>query len=186
MALFSARVLISARLLLLSFVAYGLIVSPRMIIEYSGILVLASSMNLPLLMVNEKSPIYGSIGVVLVTHILSELSPLLDKNIKYFESVVFLRLSFFFGLCTYCYFGTWVVLCNSLIFTYSFLEVWFGILTFSTLKEEKYNRAKTEIKAEAEYREKYQRGELTTEEEAKYEETLEKEEYKKIMEEFNN
>lgn len=186
MAIFSSRVLISARLLLLSYVAYQLIVSPRTVIEYSGVMVLSSSMNLPLLMVNEKSPIYGVIGVVLLSLVLSDIGPLFEGNNAYFESTVFIRLSIFFGLCAYCYLGTWVVLCNSIVFTYSFLEVWFGILTFSTLKEERYNRAKKVMTEEAEYKEKYQRGELPEEEEEKYEEALKEEEYKKIMEEFRN
>ena len=186
MAIFSSRVLISARLILLSYVAYQLIVSPRTVIEYSGVMVLSSSMNLPLLMVNEKSPIYGTIGVVLISLILSDIGPLFEGNNAYFESTVFIRLSFFFGLCAYCYLGTWVVLCNSVVFTYSFMEVWFGILTFSTLKEERYTRAKKDITVEAEYSEKYQRGELPVEEEQKYEEALKEEEYKKIMEEFKN
>ncbi|KAG0681269.1 hypothetical protein C6P40_003163 [Pichia californica] len=186
MALFSSRTLISARLVLLTFIAYELITSPRTVIEYSGVLVLASSMNLPLLMVNDKSPIYGSIGVVMISLILSDLGPLLDKNVKYFETAVFVRLTFFFGLCAYCYLGTWVVLCNSIVFFYSFLEVWFGILTFSTLKDERYNRAKEEIVNEAEYREQYQRGELPPDEEEKYEEDLQEQEFKKIMDELRN
>ncbi|GAV27571.1 hypothetical protein PMKS-001039 [Pichia membranifaciens] len=66
------------------------------------------------------------------------------------------------------------------------MEVWFGILTFSTLKEERYTRAKKDMTVEAEYSEKYQRGELPAEEEQKYEEALKEEEYKKIMEEFKN
>lgn len=161
-------------------------VSPRTVIEYSGVLVLASSMNLPLLMVNDKSPIYGSIGLVMVSLILSDLGPLLEGNSAYFESTVFIRLSFFFVLCSYCYLGTWIVLCNSIVFAYSFLEVWFGILTFSTLKEERYNRAKKTMTEEAEYREKYERGELPNEEEEKFEAKLKEEEYQKIMQEFKN
>jgi hypothetical protein len=186
MALFSSRTLISARLLLFSYVAYQLIVSPRTVIEYSGVLVLASSMNLPLLMVNEKSPIYGVIGIVIITLILNDIGPLIEGNSAYFESTVFTRLTFFFVLCAYCYLGNWVVLCNSVIFAYSFLEVWFGILTFSTLKEERYARAKKIINKEAEYRQKYERGELPPQEEQEYEEKIKEEEYQKIMNEFKN
>lgn len=186
MALFSARTLIGARIALLTFVAYHLLVSPRTVIEYSGVLVLASSMDLPLLMVNEKSPIYGTIGVVLITLLLSDIAALLDGNMKYFETTVFCRLLFFFPLCAYCYLGTWVVLCNSVIFSYAFIEAWFGILTFSTLKEEKMNRARDHAKKEAEFKEKYERGELQGEEKKKYEKKLEKEEYDKIMNEFKS
>lgn len=186
MALFSSRTLLSARIIILAYVAYQLIVSPRSVIEYSGVLVLSSSMNLPLLMVNEKSPIYGVIGVVMFSLLLNDIGPLFDGNTAYFESTVFIRLSFFFALCIYCYLGTWVVLCNSLIFTYSFFEVWFGILTFSTLKEERYARAKTAVTEEAEYRQKYERGELPKEEEEEYEEKVKEEEYQKIMQEFKN
>lgn len=186
MALFSSRVLISARLFVLSYVAYQLMVSPRTVIEYSGVLVLSSSMNLPLLMVNEKSPIYGTIGVVMVSLVLNDLGPLLEGNYSYFETTVFTRLSFFFALCAYCYLGTWVVLCNSIVFTYSFFEVWFGILTFSVLKEERYARAKKDITKEAEYREKYERGELPTEEVEEYEKKIKEDEYQKLMSEFKN
>jgi uncharacterized membrane protein len=184
MALFSSRTLITIRLALFSYIAYNLIVSPDTVMEYSGVIVLSSSMGLPLLMVNEKSPIYGSIGVVMITLILSDLAPLMDGNVAYFESVVFLRLTFFLGLCAYCYLGSWVVLCNSVVFSYSFIEVWFGILTFSTLKEEKYSRAKEIMTVEAEYKEKFDRGELPEEEAAEFEKKVKEEEYQKIMQEF--
>lgn len=160
-------------------------VSPRTVIEYSGIMVLASSMNLPLLMVNDKSPIYGTIGVVLYSLLLTDVAPLLEGNAAYFESAVFLRLIVFFVLSAYCYLGTWVVLCNSLVFAYCFIEMWFGILTFSTLKEEKYNRVKKQMITEAEIKGKYERNEMTNEEKVAYEDQLKKEEYTKIMSEFD-
>lgn len=185
MALFSSRTLISARILLFSYVAYYLLVSPRTVIEYSGVLVLSSSMNLPLLMVNEKSPIYGTIGIVMISLLLSDIGPLFENNIAYFESSILIRLTFFFTLCAYCFLGSWVVLCNSVVFCYSFMEVWFGILTYSTLKEEKQNRFKVILGKEAEYREKFDRGELSAEDEENYKKKIDEEEYKKLMEEFN-
>lgn len=186
MALFSSNVLLSGRILLFSYIAYYLIVSPKTVLEYSGVLVLSSSMNLPLLMVNEKSPIYATIGVLMISLILSDAAPLIEGNTAYFESAVFARLLFFFGLCAYCYLGDWVVLCNSVVFSYSFIEVWFGILTFSTLKEEKYAREKADMVKESEYRQKFERGELEEEEADKYEEKLKEAEYQKIMSEFKN
>lgn len=186
MALFSSRTLITARIVLFSFIAYHLLVSPRTIIEYSGVMVLASSMNLPMLMVNDKSPIYGSIGVVMISLIISDLGALLDNNVAYFETAIFIRLTFFLGLCVYCFLGTWVVLSNSIVFAYSFLEVWFGILTFSTLKEEKQNRIKDFVAKEADYRAKFDRGELSPEDEESYKDKVDKEEYEKIMSEFAN
>lgn len=184
MAIFSAKTLISLRLALLTYVAYNLIISPATVMEYSGVLVLSSSMGLPLLMVNDKTPIYGTIGVVMITAILGDLAPLMDGNVAYFESVVFFRLSFFLGLCAYCYLGSWVVLCNSVVFAYAFIEVWFGILTFSTLKEEKITKVKKIMNEEAEYRQKFERGELSEEEAAKFESKVKEEEYQKIMQEF--
>lgn len=185
MALFSSRTLITARLLILAYIGYQLMVSPRTVIEYSGVLVLASSMNLPLLMVNDKSPIYGTIGVIIYSMIVSDVASLLDGNILYFESVVFLRLLVFFALTAYSYLGTWIVLCNSVVFAYCFFELWFGILTFSTLKEEKYARVKKQMERENEIKEKYERNEMTEEEKTEFEEKLKKEEYSKIMSEFD-
>lgn len=185
MALFSAKTLITARIVLLGYIGYQLMVSPRTVIEYSGVMVLASSMNLPLLMVNEKSPIYGTIGVMIYSMIVSDVASLLDGNIAYFESVVFVRLLVFFGLTAYSYLGTWIVLCNSVVFGYCFVELWFGILTFSTLKEEKYARVKKQMEVEHEMKEKYERNELSESEKADFEEKLKKEEYSKIMSEFD-
>lgn len=185
MALFSSNTLITGRIVLLGYIAYQLLVSPRTVIEYSGVLVLASSMNLPLLMVNDKSPIYGTIGVVVFSMLLSDVAPLLEGNHAYFESVVFTRLLVFFALSAYSYLGTWVVLCNSIVFAYCFIEVWFGILTFSTLKEEKYTRAKKQMELEVGIKEKYERNEMTETEKLAFEDKVKKDEYTRIMSEFD-
>ena len=76
------------------------------------------------------------------------------------------------------------MLCNSLVFTFAFAEVWFGILTYSTLREEKINRARVVVKASEKVKQKYERGQLSTEEKAEFEKKLEEDEYQKLLSEF--
>lgn len=164
-----------------------LVFSPKSVIEYSGLLLLAQSMDLPLLMVNEKSPIYGSIGVVLLFLVISDLGPLMESNYEYFDITVLLRLIFSFSLCIFCYFAdskSNVMLCNSVVFTFAFSEVWFGILTYSTLKEEKINRARSVVKESELLKQKYERDQLSVEEKVEFEKKLDEDEYQKLMSEF--
>ncbi|GMM31631.1 Ilm1 protein [Martiniozyma asiatica (nom. inval.)] len=186
MALFSSRFLLSTRLLCLLYTCYQLIFSPKTVIEYSGVFVLASSMQLPLLMVNEKSPIYGSIGVVLLFSIVSEIGPLLENNHEYFEISVLLRLCAALALSAYSYLGSNVALCNSVVFFYAFAEVWFGILTYTTLKDEKVNRYQLLAKHFENRKVKYERDEMSAGEKEAYEKEIEEDEYKKLMSQFQS
>lgn len=187
MALFSSRFLLITRALLYTYTSYMLVFAPKTVIEYSGLLLLAQSMDLPLLMVNEKSPIYGAIGVVLFALVLSDVGPLIEANHAYFEITVLLRLVFSFAMCIFCYMvdsKAYVMVSNSVVFSFVFMEVWFGILTYSTLKEEKLNRARSTVKKSQELKLKYERDQLTTEEKAEFEKQLEEDEYRKLMSEF--
>lgn len=187
MALFSSRFLLTTRALLYTYSSYLLVFAPKSIVEYSGLLLLSQSMNLPLLMVNEKSPIYGSIGVALISLVISDIGPLIEENHSYFEISVLLRLIFSLSLCVFCYLAnpkSYPMLCNSLVFTFAFAEVWFGILTYSTLREEKINRARVVVKASEKVKQKYERGQLSTEEKAEFEKKLEEDEYQKLLSEF--
>lgn len=184
MAFFSSPVLLWARLACLSYMAFKMVTDPQPVLEYQGVLMLASSMNLPMLVYNAQSQVYGLIGVVLAGLILCDLGAMFDGNTRYFETAVFLRLCYFFSMCIYCYFGDYLPLCNSAVFAYSFFETWFGILTYSTLHEEKYRREKDMAKRMQRMQSRYDRDEMDEEERARFERVLEEAEYQKIMEEL--
>ncbi|VEU24260.1 DEKNAAC105600 [Brettanomyces naardenensis] len=163
-----------------------MIIDPRSVLEYSAVIVLSSSMGLPILMYNERSQVYGLIAIVLLALILADLGSLLENNFKYFQTAVFLRLLFFFSLCIYCYLGSYLPICNSAVFSYAFLETWFGILTYSTLRDERMKREQKQAKFVQELKEKYDRGELSEKESATYERLMDEAEYEKIMNEFTH
>lgn len=75
-------------------------------------------------------------------------------------------------------------MCNSAVFSFAFMESWFGILQYNALREEHYKRDEQKKLELNELSDKYDRGELTKEEAHKYEKALDEEEYKKIMSEF--
>ncbi|GMG41518.1 unnamed protein product [Ambrosiozyma monospora] len=184
MAFFSAKFLGYSRVSFLAFVSYKLLTEPGTVLEYSGVMVLASAMNLPLLMVNDNSPIYGSLAVLLFTLAFTDFLPLVDDNTQYLELAAPARLLFFFVLAIYTCMGSNIYICNSLVFVYCFFEIWTGILIYSTTREEKMKRLQEIEKAEEELQEQYQRGELNDEQTAKVEKELEKAEIDKLMQEF--
>lgn len=188
MALFSSKTLLWARTGLFAWVSYLLLVNPRAVLDYSGLVLLASAMDMPLLLVNDKSPIYGSIGVLLFFLVLSDLAALVDSNVAYLETAVLFRLALSFALCLFCYLADhrqYVYVCNSVVFAFAFAEVWFGILTYSVLKEEKLQRAREIVKESEDTRQKYEIGQLSPEEREEFEKKLDQEEYQRLMSEFN-
>ncbi|ODV86826.1 hypothetical protein CANARDRAFT_195592 [[Candida] arabinofermentans NRRL YB-2248] len=185
MALISSKTIQYSRLAFIGYVSYLLATSPKSVLEYSGVLVLSTAMNLPILLVNESSPVYGSLAVLLVFGSIGDLFALLDENFSYFELVVPLKLFTYFLLAFYCYLGSNLFLCNSLIFAYVFVEIWFHILIFSSLREEREERAKKEYQEhhDKEHKELDEIVEVTAEEEAEDEKTRKEneQELKKII-----
>lgn len=184
MALVTSKRLLWARLVLLSVIGYKLLVDPESVLQFNGVLVLSSAMGLPILMYNEKSQVYGLVGVLFIGMVVSDVGPLLETNVKYFETTVLLRLIYSLLLCVYCYMSDYLPVCNSAVFSYAFIETWFGILQYNCLREEHYKRDEQKRLELNELSDKYDRGELTKEDARKYEKSLSEEEYKKIMSEF--
>lgn len=186
MSFITSRRLVWVRIVVLTFIACRMITDPASVLEYSGVLVLASSMELPLLMYNDKSEIYGLIGIIALVMILGDFGSVLEDNVRYFETSTLLRLIFCFCLCIYCYFGSYIPICNSAVFCYGFVETWFAILTYNTLRNEKYQRITKQAKRYEELSEKYDRGELTKEETRIFENKMNEAEYQRIMSEFRH
>ncbi|KAF6007665.1 hypothetical protein HII13_004336 [Brettanomyces bruxellensis] len=176
--------LLWVRLVLLTVIGYKLLVDPESVLQFNGVLVLSSAMGLPILMYNEKSQVYGLVGVLFIGMVVSDVGPLLETNVKYFETTVLLRLIYSLLLCVYCYMSDYLPVCNSAVFSYAFIETWFGILQYNCLREEHYKRDEQKRLELNELSDKYDRGELTKEDARKYEKSLSEEEYKKIMSEF--
>ncbi|GME72661.1 unnamed protein product [[Candida] boidinii] len=186
MALVSFTTLAYLRIAFFTLVSYYLIFDPKTVFDYDGVIVLSSAMKLPLLLVNEDSPIYGTIGVVLFMSIVSDLVPLLEDNRQYYEAVLPTKLLIFFCLASYSYLGSYVYLCNSIVFCYTFVEIWFSILMFSSLKDESQSILKEKLVERNEKLEKFNNGELSETEFQEFKKELENDEYNKIMQEFKN
>ncbi|KAG7879322.1 hypothetical protein KL925_003434 [Ogataea polymorpha] len=186
MAILSSKLVNSIRVAFYAFVSYLLLTDPKSVLEYEGLIILASSMNMPLLLTTEGSSIYGALALLLFMTALSDLVPLLDGNHGYFEATIPTRLLVHFALVFYSYMGGNPIISNSLIFGYCFMEIWFSVLIFSSLREEKVERAKNEQKRALELKDKYERGELNEEEEEKLSKDLQEIEMKKIMREFED
>ncbi|KAH3670903.1 hypothetical protein OGAPHI_000614 [Ogataea philodendri] len=154
MAILSSNLVNTLRIAFHGVVAYLLLTSPKSVLEYDGLIILSSSMNIPLLMTTEGSSLYGSLALLVFFLGLNDLVPLLDGNYNYFEAALPTRLLAYFGLIFYCYMGGNPIINNSLVFGYCFMEIWFSVLIFSSVREEKLNRIKEEEKKVLDLKEK--------------------------------
>ncbi|ODQ79349.1 hypothetical protein BABINDRAFT_161758 [Babjeviella inositovora NRRL Y-12698] len=109
------------------------------------VLLLSTSMQLPIVEIDDYNPIFGILALLFGVLAMSDLVPLFEANTMYFESITPSRLVVFFSLAAYSYLGDSLYFCNNIVFIYCFMEVWFNMLLFSSLKDEKYTRIKAEI-----------------------------------------
>ncbi|ODV93863.1 hypothetical protein PACTADRAFT_21761, partial [Pachysolen tannophilus NRRL Y-2460] len=142
MAIFSSRTLTYLRICFLSALSFYLLKDPIFLLEYPLAVLLARSMELPIVQMNAYDPVFGIFSFIIATLALHDLVPLFESNVTYFESIVPSRLLFFFGMAVYCCCGSSFYICNNLVFVYCFFEIFFNVLIFSSLREEKYERIK--------------------------------------------
>lgn len=108
------------------------------LLQNSYMMVFTQAMNLPALTMSPHSAQLGLFGVLFLFASVSDLVPLLEKNMRYFNSVVPFRLFIFFALtaCSYLWESN-LYLHNNAVFTYCFIEVWVNFVILGALREER-------------------------------------------------
>ncbi|EGV66070.1 hypothetical protein PSN45_003105 [Yamadazyma tenuis] len=145
MKFLTSRSLIYIRTIFLFTGAFWVSTDPKSLIHSNFVLLLAEAMQLPIIPVDKKSPSNGLIAMFMTITALSDLIPCMADNVQYFETVVPTRLFGFFCLCAYTYLIEDRIFSNSVVFVYSFLEIWLNLLIFNNLRDEKYVRLKEYI-----------------------------------------
>ncbi|CAI1523331.1 hypothetical protein SEUBUCD646_0J03100 [Saccharomyces eubayanus] len=113
------------------------------ILQNSYFLVLTEAMNLPQLTLSRYNGQLGLFALLFVLNGIHDLIPLLENNEKYFQSIVPLRLLFFFILTGVSY--LWesnLYIHNNAVFIYCFVEVWINFLLYNAVREEKNEQFK--------------------------------------------
>ncbi|AOA64573.1 hypothetical protein PP7435_CHR4-0588 [Komagataella phaffii CBS 7435] len=144
MAFISAANFTYIRLGYLLTLSFLLLKDPVYLVHYPMIILLTRAMNLPELEMDELNPIFGLISVLILLYAVHDLIPLLEGNVVYFRSIVPVRVSLFLILIFYCYVGSSYYLCNGLIFSFLFMEIWFNFFLYSLLNEEKEKESQQE------------------------------------------
>lgn len=126
------------RVAFLSFLAFACLKDVNMVLSNPSVLLFTHSMGLPALILPSHSAQLGLVSVLfglLATH---DFIPLLEKNRMFFESIVPIRLMFFFILTALSYYmeGN-LYIHNNAVFIYGFCEVWMNFLIFSAIRDEK-------------------------------------------------
>lgn len=114
------------------------------ILQNSYMAVFTQAMNLPALSMSQYSAQLGLFGILFLFAAVSDLIPLLERNQKYFNSVVPFRLFMFFTLAGLAY--LWesnLYLHNNVVFTYCFIEVWVNFIVLGALREERNEQFKS-------------------------------------------
>ncbi|CDK29349.1 unnamed protein product [Kuraishia capsulata CBS 1993] len=138
----SSQTLNYARICFLLSCAFFVLKDPTAVCRYSMLVLLAGSFKLPLVNLEPQDPRNGVISLFLLMLAVSDLVPLLESNVQYFESVVPTRVLILFTLAGFCYFSSSIYVANSLVFGYVFMEIWFSLMIFSSLRDEKFQRMK--------------------------------------------
>ncbi|EHN01608.1 Ilm1p [Saccharomyces cerevisiae x Saccharomyces kudriavzevii VIN7] len=95
-------------------------------------------MNLPELTLSRYNGQLGLFAILFVLNGIHDLIPLLENNVKYFQSIVPVRLLIFFILTgtSYLWESNFYIHNNS-VFIYCFAEVWINFLLYNAVREEK-------------------------------------------------
>ena len=142
MQFFSAKSLLYLRVVFLSVITFYSFKDASAIANAGFTLLLGQAMRLPLVIVEADNPVYGTVGLVFGSLVLGEVVPLVTDNVEYFDDVVPMRLLAYFLLALYSVLGSSAFLCNNLVFTYAFFEIWFNFLIFNNLRDERFTRMK--------------------------------------------
>ncbi|SCU85607.1 LAFA_0D16666g1_1 [Lachancea sp. 'fantastica'] len=127
----------------LAFLAFACLKDVNIILSNASFLMFTKAMNLPALVMPSYSAQLGLFAVVFSLMALQDFIPLLERNTTYFESIVSLRLFFFFAITAYgyCVSGN-LFLHNNAVVIYGACEIWINFLIFTALRDEKNERFK--------------------------------------------
>lgn len=142
MQFLTAKTLIYARIAILTTVSYVFVKDPTIITSSGFVMLLGQAMEVQFAKVDPSNPLLGFVALILFALALCDLVPIMAENLDHFDSLVPSRLAFYFCLCAYTYFAKLSIVSNSLVFTYSFLEIWLNFLIYNNLRDEKYYRMK--------------------------------------------
>lgn len=142
MQFLSAKTVVYIRILGLVTFLFFLLKDPSTLFNSNFSLLLGEAMRLPIVQVTQGNPILGLLALFIGFFALSDLVPALAENTAHFETLVPVRLGFFFLLGLFCMVSEYGPLSNNIVFTYAFLEIWLNFLIYSNLRDEKYKRAK--------------------------------------------
>lgn len=138
MGVLSSFNVIFVRITFLSTLAFFCLKDVNIMLKHSFVVVLTQAMNLPALTLSSHSAQLGLFSILFILMATNDLIPLLEKNKKYFESIVPVRLMLFFVLTGLSYYlEDNLYLHNNAVFIYSFCEVWINFLIFSAVREER-------------------------------------------------
>lgn len=142
MQFLTATTIIYARVGILLYLSFVLLKSPSLIVNAKFTLLLGQAMHLATVQVSDKNPLFGLLALFIGINAISDLVPVMAQNITHFETLVPIRLAFFFMLGSFCLISDYGIISNNLVFTYAFAEIWLNFLIYNNLRDEKYYRAK--------------------------------------------
>ena len=119
-------------------IAFFCLKNVNSILQNTYFIVLTQAMNLPQLTLSRYSGQLGLFALLFTLNGVHDLIPLLENNVKYFQSVVPVRLLIFFILTSISY--LWesnFYVHNNSVFIYCFAEVWINFLLYNAIREEK-------------------------------------------------
>ena len=149
MQFLNSKSLLYIRIIVHFVLAYYLVENPEGLASAGFVILLGQAMQVPILHLSSNSPVLGLLAVVVSTLAISDLIPLLAENWNHFESLVPVRLFFYFIVTTYVYFVPNSKISNSLVATYSMFEIWANFLTYNNLRDEKFYRIKKFVEENA-------------------------------------
>ncbi|CAI4044011.1 hypothetical protein SKDZ_10G3140 [Saccharomyces kudriavzevii ZP591] len=119
-------------------IAFFCVKNVNSILQNTYFLVLTQAMNLPELTLSRYNGQLGLFAILFVLNGIHDLIPLLENNVKYFQSIVPVRLLIFFILTgtSYLWESNFYIHNNS-VFIYCFAEVWINFLLYNAVREEK-------------------------------------------------
>ncbi|CCH44849.1 putative membrane protein [Wickerhamomyces ciferrii] len=132
--------------------SFYMIKDPQTITDQPLLILFGQAMNVERGVINDlNEKTLGLVSLLFFSLGLIDFMQLLVDNVKYFESIIPLRLTIFFGIASYSYMIPTSPFHNDLVFSYSFLEIWFNFLLYNVIREEKHKRnQKFEKKLESE------------------------------------
>lgn len=149
MQFFSSKSLLYIRIIAHFVLAYYLVQNPEGLASAGFVILMGQAMQVPILHLSSSSPVLGMLAVLVSTQAISDLVPLLAENWNHFETLVPVRLFFYFLITAYVYFVPTSKISNSLVATYSMFEVWANFLIYNNLRDEKYHRMKKFVEENA-------------------------------------